>query len=442
MGSFNWQDEEGSWDATQNLAKSDEGQSLGASWTNGNRVLPILGLGVVGIAVLAAFMWWWVGSVEEDLSADVLESWNVVVASQADGDTELLVNQLSGSDENWIDTQKLLLRRNSLTERGTLLPSLSANSISEDSSLAEQPQYLFSPDLIEATFSHPTRYLDRWGRDVNLRQDEIFRLGVDRWLFSPPRSTYWGIDLTEDELKFSDRFVYSAPEKDAELAEKIILWFEDRLNTMCLNEFSYACKTVETPQVSIRFSPTVTDRILGQEFYAGQNVLSSEQFIFEFPTPSLVGLPATSADEQLLIEAYGELYFADYLRGMITIASGYEYGQDVCLRAVAEYVAQQADAMAPLTVGDYERYVVFTDKITQDGFAVALDDAAQQAYSELFLKLTIQYRLQEASISPQFFLDENLSAGSEPFCSSLNFETKNEWETFNRYVELRASIQN
>ncbi|MFK7802826.1 MAG: hypothetical protein AB8G95_14415 [Anaerolineae bacterium] len=440
MGSFNWQDEEGSWDATKNLAESAEGAQALPSVLNTSRLVRVSSLAVIGLLLGGGFLWWWVGSVEEDLSADVLQSWNIVVASQAAGDTELLVNQLSGSDANWINTQKLLLERNAIVARGLLLPSLV--SVPAEETPPVIPTFIFAPDLFEATLSHQTQYQDRWGREVNLLQDEIFRLGADRWLFSPPKATYWGVNVTQDEVQFSNRFSYSAPAKDIELAEKIILWFEDRLDAMCLNEFSYACKTVETPQVSIRFSPTITDRILKQDFYAGQNVLSSTQYIFEFPTPSLIGTPATDADERLLIEAYGELYFADYLRGMITIASGYEFGEDVCLYAVAEYAAQQVDAIAPLTVGDYERYLVFNEKINQDGFAVALDDVAQQAYSELFLKLTIRYRLQEAAITPQYFLDENLSAGSNPFCRSLSFENKDEWETFNRYVELRASIQN
>ena len=433
MGSFNWQDEDENWEISQNILEAGVDQQVNGNLFQNVWLTRMIGLIAVGIVGIALFLWWWVDSVEQDLSADVLESWQIVVASDAADDIELFTNQLSGSNLDWIDSQKFMLEHDLLTSRAAILPSL---VLAKTETALGEPAIEFSPDLIEAVLSHSVTYQDRWGRDIVLFQDEIFRLGSDRWLFSPPKASYWGEDEQGIVTRYSNRFAYSSPQRDIELTEKIILWFEDRLDLICLNDFNYACREFDTPQIEIRFLPMITPNMLDGKF--DQQLLSD--LVFELPTPSLIGMPANDASEQLLIEAYGEIFFGDYL--LSVIGAEYDIYGDRCLRAVVEYSAQQVGALSPVTVDDYAQYHAFISKFNQDGSVIALNEEAQLEFSRLALKLIVPYRLQDTSITPQMLVEERWPRGPQSFCAGLFFQGQNDWDNFNRFVEVRAAIQN
>ncbi|MFT5196344.1 MAG: hypothetical protein ACI9EW_001495 [Cellvibrionaceae bacterium] len=449
MGSFNWQDEEGSWDATQDLTQNENQRASRLTWFLGWRRGRVISIVLIGLLALVFSSRWWVGSVEAGLAAEVLESWSIVMASEAAGDLELFMNQLSGSDSLWINAQEQLLIKQSLTARGAILPSL-VISQSETTERGE-PEVVFSPDLTEATLTHETIYRDRWGRDVALLQDEVFRLGVDRWLFSPPgKQAYWGDVTAEGEVKYSKRFAYSSPHKDAEVVEQIILWFEDRLDLMCLDQFSHACHTIETPQVAIYFLPNWTSKTLRGRFHERGNRLSPHKIVFELPAPSLIGTARTPKDEQLLVEAYGEIYFPDYLLNLAV-----EGSESPCFRSVADYAAQQVNGVSPVTVNDFIQFLEFQELLggvdifsPYAGHAVAFQgdllaehETSYKEIADLTARLRLQYRLQELVITPQMLSNVDLTNNAADICTSLLF-TDGEKEAFDRFVELRASIHN
>ncbi|MEM9773838.1 MAG: hypothetical protein AAF902_04610 [Chloroflexota bacterium] len=433
MGSFNWQDEESGWDAAeQKQDPSPKTISIGRTRfaPRGLTVLFILFLfGLVG------FAWWQVQSTETELDAAVMESWQIILDSEASGDGELLINQLSGRDLDWIQMQQMLLREDKLVHRGELLPTLNAAPASED---ALQATVEFAPNLAEAVLTHPVVYSDPIGRQFVLNQDEIFRLGTDRWLLSPAEASYWGEQSSNESFSYSKRFAYISPERDADVVAQFIDIFEEKLDQTCLDGFIIACHQTDTPQVTLRFAPTLTDAILAADFQFNDRT-------FILPSPSLVGMPDSELAAELLAQAYADEFLEDYL---LVLFQANDVESSQFLRTVTNYALQQSGGVSPLTIADFKVVaeelndieVAFNqNRVLGDGtngFQQFMDIPVQTTF-----RIMMFYRMQTPKLSPQIILDQYLRVAEQPFFPEVLL-SPNEWDDFKRFVELRAAIEN
>ena len=435
MGSFNWHDEETGWEVQGEETTQDPSETI----QTGSRRLRVWA--VLGGLLLAALVWagWWqISSVEDELEKAVLESWQIIVSSEQGQDVELLLNQLSGRDADWIETQQQLLEIEKLTGRGALLPALTRLD-PLDPPVA--PEIVFNPDLTEAILSHSVRYKDGWGREITLIQDEVFRLGSDRWLYSPPGPEYWGDAAARTETKYSSRFAYSAPTRDIETVENIVDWFENRLDALCVDGYFEACLTLSTPQVELNFTPLINQEILA----ASGSGYELDQLEVTLPTPSLIGLPATEPDMQLLAEAYGEQFFERYL---IVLMSYRGVAIDPFLNAVNQYAITQVNGMSPLNLSNYQTVQDGIDRIEtafRQNRVLGQDTNGIRQFMDIPVRSTfrimVQYRMQTPGLTPQQLVESHLRNDSAPFFPEILLPA-DEWVDFRRFVETRAAIAN
>ncbi|MEM8857494.1 MAG: hypothetical protein AAGD96_04195, partial [Chloroflexota bacterium] len=393
--------------------------------------------GILGILlVIAGLAWWQIESTEDDLTDAVLESWAIVQTSQLSNDPELLINQLSGRSLDWISVQQILLAQNKLTRRGELISSLKFESSESEA----PPEIAFSPDLTEAILTHEIIYVDRRGRLIALEQDEVFRLGSDRWLLSPADVSYWGESPLEENIQYSQnqRFAFAAPDRDAEFVAQIVSGLEARLDETCETGFQRACWQLNQPQILLQFSPTITDQLL-----LGEYQIDAQTFVL--PSPSLIGNPVDSSQELLLIQAYADVFLEDYLLLLFSLDEG--FASTPFLRAVTNSALGQSDAVSPLTVSDFKRIEEELDEIEiafnqnrvlgegTNGFQQFMDIPVRTTF-----RIMMQFRMQSPKITPQVLLDEYASSSNQPFFPEILLN-QDDWPAFVQYVQTRAALE-
>ncbi len=438
MGSFNWHDEETGWDVVEKSAGNDPSQGSNnpsrpwRGWLLGLLII------VIGVAAWAAF--WRVNSVEEELEQKVLESWEIILSSEKEQDVELFTNQLSGRDTDWIRLQQNLTKDQKLSGRAAILPSLQRLSVDQ---VDENPEITFSPDLTEAILSHQVQYVDKWGREITLMQEEIFRLGADRWLLAPPGPLHWTALDAESEnaetQRYSDRFAYdSVPVTDFDIADQMVAWIENRLNTLCAEGLFDACQTEQTPQISILFFPNISTQMLEGRFQ-----FEATDLEITLPAPALIGRPVSDEDAQFLVEAYGEIFFERYL---IVLMDQRGVPADPMSEAIINFAVTQVGGISPLTPADYQRVwleiedvkIAFNqNRVVGEGtgnIRQFMDIPVRSTF-----RLMVEYRMQESGLTAQSLLDQQRAIQNGPFFPEILLRA-DEWDAFSRFVENRAAL--
>lgn len=434
MGSFNWHDEETGWDVVEETAPNEPSNN-NTNQPRSFRTWMLIAL-VLAAGILAWVAFWRVNSVEDELKDKVLESWSIIVASEADQDIELLTNQLSGRDTNWVNVQQRLVQDQKLTARAAILPGLQKTG-----ELDPDPNVVFSPELTEAILSHEVTYTDSWGRELTLTQEETFRLGEDRWLLSPPDPANWTVPDSGEEIeleRFSNRFVYFAVAADIELAVEIVTWFENRLDTLCLEGFFDACKTQQTPQIEIDFTPTITRQMLDDA-----SAIQADELVARFPTPAIIGRPVADEDVQLLAEAYGQIFFERYLISLLEY-SGRESGPAAV--AINNFALTQVGGIPPLTPADYQRVWLEIEDVQiafNQNRVVGESTGNIRQFMDIpvrsTFRLMVEYQMQKGQTTVQNLSEQLQAVENGPFFPE-SLLTTGEWDEFSRFVETRAAL--
>ncbi len=188
---------------------------------------------VIMATVAGGLVWWRVDQqIDANLQAirnDVASSYNLLQSAAANGDEELFRSVLSGRDATWTTATLALFNDGLLTDRRQLglrasdgsLPLTLPVPVEEAAANEIVADFSFSPDLSEATVLtwHPYVYEDSSGtqKRVQLQQTAVFRMGGQRWLFSPPNAEFWG----ETESVETDRLTVIYPERDREIALRL-----------------------------------------------------------------------------------------------------------------------------------------------------------------------------------------------------------------------------
>lgn len=436
MGSFNWQDEDSGWDASEQKREPDTPATEKLKTHLGQNKLVLFFLFcLLGLGGLA---WWQIRSTENELDAAIEESWQIIQDSEVNGDGELLINQLSGRDLDWIQFQQQLMQDGKLTHRGGLLPTLSPQTTGD---AASQTAIEFSPNLAEAVLTHPVVYKDPLGRQFILNQDEIFRLGSDRWLLSPADFNYWGEQPSNQSFLYSKRFAYVSPQRDADVVAQLVRIFEEKLDLTCLEGFLIACHQTDTPQVTLRFAPTLSEAMLAADFQVNDRT-------FILPSPSLVGTPDNDLAVEFLALAYADQFLEDYLLVLFE-ANGVEHSQ--FLQAVTYFALLQSISAYPVSISDFKLVAEELDQIEvafnqnrvlgvgTNGFQQFMDIPVRTTF-RVMMFYRIQTQTQTPKLSPQIILEQYLSVDEQPFFPEVLL-SPSEWEDFRQFVEIRAAIE-
>ena len=286
---------------------------------------------------------------------DIASSHNLLLVADAEKDAELFISLLSGRDSGWTAAQNELFQAGLLLDRAPL--GLSA-APGEQIPLAAQDNALnitFSPDLMGAEMVTEQPYTINVGHGltetVTLQETAVYRLGRERWLLAPPEADFWG----PRESQQGARLRVSYPERDAELAARLLPDLERKLDEMCRmladsGEAPVGYCPSDRP-VEIQFSTDPASLTATTQPQAA--TLTNNSLRVTLPAPTLVGLPLDEAGYQAL--------FRGYASQMVTAIVTQIIGYSCCDRlpfyqVLIDYeLAQLSLKPWPVTSGDYER---------------------------------------------------------------------------------------
>ncbi len=349
---FNWQTEEdANWDE---LLPADSDQKPPRKQRRWLYIVVILVLLIgVGYAI-----WQQVQQrVDENttaMRADIVSSYKLLQHAANEQDHELFISLLSGRDSNWTEAQNDLFHAGLLIDRSPLnLPAEPLPELALDDE--ENLQIEFSSDLLSAEVTTKQPYSVNVGNNVDqtviLLQTSIYRLGRERWLYSPPEPEFWG-----EEITHSGSFLtLTTPERDSELAGRLRVSLEQKLQEMCQTLDTALCPDGLRVVVNFSTDPAVlTDTAVPLPVTTSENTLS-----VRLPTPTLVGAPVDDAGYQALFRAYG----TQLVTAVLTNLLNYPCCENAPLhRALIDYqLSELALKVWPVTESDYQN--LLTERI-------------------------------------------------------------------------------
>jgi hypothetical protein len=290
--------------------------------------------------------------VDEDSEArwaDIISSHNLLLIAEAEKDGELFFSLLSGRDSAWTAAQNELFKAGLLLDRAPFglhaVPGEKIPLATGDNSL----NITFSPDLMAAEMVTEQPFTIGIGHGltetVTLQETAVYRLGRERWLLAPPESDFWG----SRESQQGARLRVSYPERDADLALRLLPDLERKLGEMCRMLADIDCPSDSPIEVQFSTDPAALTAITKPV----PATLTNKTLRVSLPTPTLVGLPLDDAGYQAL--------FRGYASQMVTALHSRHISYTCCERlpfyqALMDYQLDQLSLKPwPVTAGDYER---------------------------------------------------------------------------------------
>lgn len=247
--------------------------------------------------------WWWlllplvliafgvvrsqVSKVADEQKSELIAVHQLLVSASETLDRELFDSLVQAEDQSWVDRQWLQLRPDSLVDEIRLglspigLPQVIAVEMAAD---------FKSADLIQHTI------YQRDDTTLTLAQTLHFEKVEDRWLLTPPPTLEWG------ELQTFGRAVsIKYPVIDEDFFRAWHMPFRNRVNQLCETSQMLNCPTEGKPFI-VHFVALEPIRGLG---FNERNAL--------LPTLSLLGTPATEADEAKMLAIYSDLAMAAFM---------------------------------------------------------------------------------------------------------------------------------
>ena len=236
-GKFDWQAENDVvWEELPADEKTEESSRKRRRW-------PFLLLALLLLAAVAFFFLRQINrQVDENTEArraDIVSSHNLLLIAEAEKDGELFFSLLSGRDSAWTAAQNELFQAGLLLDRA---PFGLRAVLGEQISLATEDEVPFSANALNITFSSDLMaaelvteqpFIISIGHGltetVTLQETAVYRLGRERWLLAPPENDFWG----SRESQQGAQLRVSYPERDAELATRLLPDLERKLDEMC-----------------------------------------------------------------------------------------------------------------------------------------------------------------------------------------------------------------
>ncbi len=330
---------------------------------------------VVLAAAAGGLVWWRVDQqIDANLQAirnDVASSYNLLQSAAANGDEELFRSVLSGRDATWTTAALALFNDGLLTDRRQLglrasdgsLPLTLPVPVEEAAADETVADFSFSPDLSEATVLtwHPYVYEDGSGtqKTAQLLQTAVFRMGGQRWLFSPPTVEFWG----ETESAETDRLTVVYPERDRDIALQLVDDLDALLVRACDTLADLKCD--ESFRLDIRLDTEPNSLVALTDPVAVFAQPDDPAVDLNLPAPTLVGLPATTDTGQSNpgYEALLQAYAIPVVQRALVDRTGWTCcDQQFLFQVLADYQLSELGLRAwPLAAADWDR--VLADRL-------------------------------------------------------------------------------
>ncbi len=286
----------------------------------GRRRWPWLVLATVLVVSTAVFLLYRqinqrVEAATDDIEADLVASYAVLQQAAQNKDENLFNSLLSGRDMEWSLAQRENVVNGMLFDRPAFglewQPVLAATAVISPT---------FSPELTSAELATLQNYSLAIGngltQTVQLLRVDVYRLGGDRWLFSPPEPEFWGVRRRLEGQLISVRY----PARDEPIVHRLAADLEARLVQVCSTP-GFTCP--EDAQVQLTFSsePDSLTRLAFLDALTGEQ--DSSDSIWQgdaavvLPTPTLVGLPQDEAGYQALLRGYAAYLLTVALNDLI-----------------------------------------------------------------------------------------------------------------------------
>lgn len=283
MANFDWStEEEERWQDTPEQPTPRPGNGRWWRLISGVLVLLLLALLYNSLTRLNQY----VSNREEQIKAEVETSYQLLQEAAVNQDLELLRLLLSGSDPRWGTDQELLARRGLLLDRPFRLWELTDT----------QHTIELSPDFIEATVTITQTYAVKKS-EITLTRDVIFRRGDSRWLYAPPKESFWG----ESQTLRSTHLELTYPGRDAELAQELFTYLLGYLEEYC-EWVNGRCQGRLAVSLYLDTSNNTLPYLF--DFPQSYDRATSDPQTITLPTFSLVGAPDSPAGKQALFAYY------------------------------------------------------------------------------------------------------------------------------------------
>ncbi|MCP4359315.1 MAG: hypothetical protein GY796_14980 [Chloroflexi bacterium] len=229
-----------------------------------------------------------------NVTQDVTSSLELVRTATQEKDIGLFVFLLSARNSEWADRQQTLFKQNLLFER-------EAFGWQWRPKKSELLSLEISPDLTVVTASVIESYdVDNgngFTETIQLQHDETYRLGEERWLWSPNEA----LISTRQLAHKSQWLTLSFPAQDEELGKRLALDLNTKIGELCRQSptFYTACLENLHLLVSLTLDPPIN---IQTAFHLSLQAPHNEQLIL--PAPTTVGRPIDEAGYQALFRAY------------------------------------------------------------------------------------------------------------------------------------------
>ncbi len=282
------------------------------------------------------------------MQADIISSYNLLHFAAGEQDNELFISLLSGRDSSWTNAQNDLFSAGLLVDRSPFnLFAYGADEVkveADDTAVS----FEFSPDLLAAEMAVQQDFMIDIGNGVTetvtLQQTGVFRMGRERWLYSPPDTEFWGEELTQAGTMLTLTY----PTRDAELAEQLHSDLERKLQSACQTLGNDFCPSDTT--VTLTFSTDPATLAATNELPLVKQ--SKNELTLTLPTPSLVGVPTDDDSYDALFRGYG----VQLVTAVYTHLLGFGNIHTPIFRAILDY---QLDQLAlkpwPVTASNYDQ---------------------------------------------------------------------------------------
>jgi hypothetical protein len=346
-GKFNWQaDDDVVWEELPADERIEESSRKHRRW-------PFLLLALLLLAGVTFFLIRRINrQVDENTEArqaDIVSSHNLLLLAEAEKDSELFISLLSGRDSAWTAAQNELFQAGLLLDRAPFglhtAPGAQMPLATEDSAL----NIIFSPDLMAAEMVTEQPFTINIGHGltetVTLQETAVYRLGRERWLLAPPENDFWGTK----ESQQGARLRVSYPERDADLAIRLLPDLERKLDEMCRTLADIDCPSGLLTEVQFSTDPAALTAATQPQVAT----LTNNTLRVTLPAPTLLGLPLDEAGYQAL--------FRGYASQMVTALISHHVGYTCCqqlpfYQALVDYQLDQLSLKPwPVTAADYER---------------------------------------------------------------------------------------
>lgn len=302
---FEWETEENlDWDALEKQEEPPRSREPNRRWLWFLLVLTVL------VSATAVIVWRRVNHTLQEaelrVENDVLASVALVHQTAKTQDGDLFTTFLSGRDASWALAQERALLKNELFARDALgMTWLPADSV--DNAMIE-----LAPDLLSAQVTLTQTYGIDIGNalteTVVLTQTAVYRLGPNRWLYSPPDEAYWGQARTYTGTLLNTTYF----ERDEAVARRLARDLDAFLLSLCDDIGAAACASdLAVEAVLTGSSPSFSEITRFGPDGKGTYVFSP------FPSPSVAGWPTNEVSYQALYRGYAAVLGFHFLNDVM-----------------------------------------------------------------------------------------------------------------------------